>query len=100
MTPLFLSALLYAATRAIKLEPRIVNGVPIEASTYPWMVPLRYFITKTEYTLEEWWLIDPIVLTAAHCVEQGGARVRISIELIPWEKPENHTNRYNSPTYP
>ena len=66
-------------------EERIVNGIPISADSYPWMVSLRYqadnvAVEGTNYTvtlphfcgasLIE--LSPPIVMTAAHCIDGFG----------------------------
>lgn len=79
---LLFTALFHSATKALELESRIVNGIPIQASTYPWMVSLRSVSKYQAYT----WrgdtntssiefcggslinLSPPIVLTAAQCV--------------------------------
>jgi len=58
-------------------QPRIVNGIPIVASEFPWIVSLRM-----DYISDAWRAYDkafcgasliqstpPVVLTAAHCVD-------------------------------
>jgi len=69
---------LVALTAARKSpQPRIVNGIPIAASKYPWIVSLRM-----DYISDRWRAYDsafcgasliqsspPVVLTAAHCVD-------------------------------
>jgi len=62
-------------------EARIVNGVPIEASTYPWMVSLRVIMHRNSTDSNEEFhfcggslieIAPPIILTAAHCVCDWG----------------------------
>ena len=56
---------------------RIVNGIPISANEYPWMVSLRRRYTIPSYGIFEDQfcggslinLYPPIVLTAAHCID-------------------------------
>ena len=71
-------AVVTAQPSHIELESRIVNGVPISASNYPWMVSLRQSIEivkdvdYSDHLLCGGSLIynSPlIVLTAAHCRE-------------------------------
>eukprot|EP00486_Rosalina_sp_Unknown_P016704 CAMPEP_0201579904 /NCGR_PEP_ID=MMETSP0190_2-20130828/27801_1 /ASSEMBLY_ACC=CAM_ASM_000263 /TAXON_ID=37353 /ORGANISM="Rosalina sp." /LENGTH=389 /DNA_ID=CAMNT_0048015009 /DNA_START=51 /DNA_END=1220 /DNA_ORIENTATION=+ len=66
------------------LEGKIVNGIPISASNYPWIVSLRYFAeiesngTNITVGIPHFCgasLIEidpPTVMTAAHCVDSFG----------------------------
>jgi len=77
-----LISLVVSSSHHKALEERIVNGDPVSASQYPWMVSLRYEFeyeeydgTQTLYTGSHFCgaaLIesDPItIITAAHCVD-------------------------------
>jgi len=73
----FLSIAASRSSRPVDPEERIVNGVPVSANEYPWMVSLRaqvYYLGDT-YFLSPFCgasliaVSPPTILTAAHCVD-------------------------------
>ena len=59
----------------IDYEPRIVNGIPISASKYPWIVSLQAKERFGDDNITERFcggslinVYPPIILTAAHCI--------------------------------
>lgn len=93
MTPLLcflvLAQLQHTLSDAVQSQSRIVNGVPIEASTYPWMASLRINYNDS-------WeghncggsliRLDPVVvMTATHCVDSFiDSADNSSLETVVW----------------
>jgi len=71
-------------------EPRIVNGIPIAASKYPWIVSLRYDYVDQAYRFYDLAFCGasliqsspPVVLTAAHCVDSF---LTDGTDIVDWE---------------
>jgi trypsin len=87
--------------RDMNANRRIVNGRPVAAGKYPWIVAIGYFDNNGFFQYCAGSVIDPRwVLTAAHCrVQERDAVVASTIDLSQVSTASAEVVRVAGPTY-